>query len=480
MNYRRVLHIQGLVLLILAGAQLVPLSYGLATGDRMSALALAAGAALCVLVGFGLHHVGRVEGELYRREGVLIVVGAWVLASLVGAVPYVASGAIPNFIDAVFESASGFTTTGSSILVDIEAVAPAVLLWRSFTQWLGGIGIIVLLVALLSELGPGARFLFKLEVPGPKAEILHARVRETAVALARIYIGLSLVEFIFLIGLGLGPYDAATHTFSTVSTGGFSPYTDSVAHFPRKVQLLISLFMLAAGVNFSLYYSLLRRRDVRALRDPELRLYVALLLGATAIVTFDLVFNRGGSEVELAFEAWFQVVSILTTTGFASADFESWPHLGRNLLVALMVLGGCAGSTAGGAKIVRVMVGWRAALREVQLTFAPRSVIAVTIGGQPVPEASVNSVASFLVLWFATWGIGALLLAVGDHDIVTASTASIASLGNVGPGLAGVGPLENYSLFAPWQKLVMIVLMWLGRLELFVVLTLLQRRFWRP
>lgn len=480
MNYRRVLHIQGLVLLILACAQFLPLACAVMLGDAAAGFAFGVGIASCALAGAGMRRAGSNEGELYRREGVLIVVGAWVLASLAGAVPYVASGAIASPVDAIFESASGFTTTGASVLSDVEASGRAVLLWRSFTQWLGGIGIVVLLVALLSELGPGARFLFKLEVPGPTAEILHARVRETATALARIYLALSLFECLLLLGLGLSPYDALTHTFATVSTGGFSPYPDSIARFSPAVQLVISLFMVSAGVNFSLYYSLVRRRDPRALWDVELRIYLALLLVATAVVTADLALARGEPSGRLLLEGWFQVVSIVTTTGFATADFDAWPDTGRDLLVVLMVAGGCAGSTAGGAKIIRILIGWRAAMREVRLSFAPRAVTAVTIGGRPVPEASVNGVTSFLVLWFAAWIVGTVLLAIGDRDLVTASTAAIATLANIGPGLEAVGPAQNYSFFAAWQKLVMVVLMWLGRLELFAVLTLLQRRFWRP
>jgi trk system potassium uptake protein TrkH len=478
-----VLSTLGLVLYVLAGAQLVPLLWCVVPLDLASAEGFGAGSAASTLLGAAFRRAGEAHGDLYRREGVVIVVGAWLLASITGAIPYVASGAIPGPVDALFESASGFTTTGASILVDIEALPAAVLFWRSMTQWLGGIGIVVLLVALLAELGPGARFLFKLEVPGPKAEILHARVKQTAIVLFRIYLVLTGAQTLLMLVLGVGPYDALVHAFSTISTGGFSSHSDSVAHFPPAVRIVVLLFMLAAGINFFLYYSLAKRRDLlEVARDMELRVYLGVAAAAAALVALDILpgaVEVSGSAGEALLDAAFQVVSILTTTGFATSDFAEWPGLSRAILVGLMFVGGCAGSTAGGAKIIRLLIGWRAAMREVRLTFSPNSVVAVTIGGSPVPEDSVRSVVALLLLWILGWGFGAVLLSVGNTDIVTAATASIATLSNIGPGLAAVGPTGNFAFFAPWQKLLMIVLMWLGRLEFFAVIALLQARFWR-
>jgi trk system potassium uptake protein TrkH len=479
MNVYRVLRILGHMLLVLAGAQLVPLLWCFEPGASGAIPGFLAGAAITGGVGIGFRQVGSTTGELYRREGVLIVVGAWVLASLSGAIPYLATGAISSPVDALFESASGFTTTGASILLEIEAVGHPVLFWRSFTQWLGGIGIVVLLVALLSELGPGARFLFKLEVPGPKAEILHARVRETAFALSRIYLALTGLQILLMLVAGASLFDALTHTFSTVSTGGFSPYGDSIAHFSTPVHLILIVFMAAAGINFSIYYALARRRDALPLRDTELRVYAALLVIASAVVALDLANHESEAGPGVVIDAVFQVVSVLTTTGFATADFASWPGVSLAILVALMVVGGCAGSTAGGTKIVRVLVGWRAAVREVRLTYNPNSVIAIAVGRTIVPEESVRSVVALLLLWVLAWGVGAILLSVGDVGILTAATASIATLSNIGPGLASVGPSESFAFFAPWQKLLMVGLMWLGRLEFFALLALLQPSFWR-
>ncbi len=483
MNLRPVLRILGLVLYVLAAAELVPVVWCFMPADLDSARGLLVGAGSSALLGLAIRTAaGRAldEGELYRREGVLVVVGSWLMASVVGAIPYVASGAIPGLMDAFFESASGFTTTGASILTDIEAVPRPILFWRSMTQWLGGIGIVVLFVALLSELGPGARFLFKLEVPGPKAEIMHARVRGTAVALFRIYMILTLLQTGLMIVLGASLYDALVHTFSTVSTGGFSPYADSVGHFGAPLQVLILLFMLASGVNFALYYALARRRDLAALRDIELRVYLGLAVAASAVVIFDLILNDATrSAGEAVLEGAFTVVSLMTTTGFGTGDFARWPGMAQAVLLSLMFVGGCAGSTAGGAKIIRLLIGWKVTMREVRLTFSPNSVIAISVGGQLVPEESQRGVVALLLLWVLGWGAGALLLAVGDTDIVTAATASLATLSNIGPGLAEVGPTGNFAFFALWQKAVMVLLMWLGRLEFFALLALALPHFWR-
>lgn len=480
MNSRRMLHILGRILLVLAGAELVPLAFALADGEGLGAVAaFGVAAAATTALGLGFVWAGRPTGDLYRRDGVAIVVGAWVLASLLGAIPYLVSGALPHVADALFESVSGFTTTGASVMRDLASVDRSILFWRSFTQWLGGIGIVVVFVALLSELGPGARFLFNLEVPGPKAEILHPTVHQTASVLARIYVALSVAEIVVLLALGLDLFDALTHTFSTVSTGGFSPHGDSVAHFGAAVQWAVTLFMLLAGVNFSLYWALVRRRDPSALRNEELGVYLLLTLGVTAVVGVDVGLHEGSPFEATLRSAAFQVVSIVTTTGFATADFAAWPPLSSTLLVALMFVGGCAGSTAGGSKIVRMLIAWKAALREVRLTFAPNAVIAVVLDGKAAPEASVRGAVSLLLLWFATWGVGTVLLAVGDHSVVTAATASIATLSNIGPGLEAVGPLGHFADFAAWQKLLMVFLMWLGRLEFFALIALLLPSFWR-
>ena len=464
---------------LIALAQLAPIVWCLVYSERRAAVAFLVSATITGALGQILSRLNVAEPRLYRREGILIVVVGWLLASCLGALPYLFSGEIADPIDALFESASGFTTTGATILTDIEATGRGVLFWRSMTQWLGGLGIIVLFVALLSELGPGARFLYSVEVAGPTTEVLHPRVHETAVVLLRIYIGLSIGQVALLLIAGLDLYDAITHTFSTVSTAGFSPRNESVAAFASVwVRLIIIAFMFVGGINFSLLYAL-RRGLSRLWRDRELRIYSALTVAATFLIAVDLSGSSIPGESSSALDSLFQVVSILTTTGFTTADFDRWPDTSRALLLALMMIGGCAGSTSSGIKVMRVLIVLRTALREVKITFSPKAVIPVTIAGKPVPESVTRSVSGFLVLYFFTLIGGTLILAFGGNDLITSGSAALACLSNIGPGLEAVGPTANYATFAGWEKLLLVVLMWLGRLEILAIAAVARRSFWR-
>jgi trk system potassium uptake protein TrkH len=480
-NLRPVLRFLGRLLVVLALAEALPALCCLIYGETGDALAFVATSLVTALVGLLFMFFGRGEGEIYRREGILIVVGGWMLASAFGALPYLLTDTFDRPVDALFESASGFTTTGASVMTEIEGSGQGVLFWRSFSQWLGGMGIIVLFVALLPEIVPGARFLFKMEVPGPTAETLHPRVRDTAIVLWRIYLFFTLAQTLLLMLTGLGLYDALTHTFSTLSTGGFSPRNASLAAFGPWTQGVVILFMVLAGMNFSLFYLVWKGRGNTLYRDPELRLYLAILGAVTLVVAGDLVFQgRYDQPARAVLDAGFQVVSLMTTTGFATTDFDTWPLLSRALLVALMFVGGCAGSTAGSMKVARVLMVLKFALREVRLVFSPNWVRSVFVGGSPVPESVVRSVSGFFILFMTTWGIGAMLLAIGGDGLLTAATSSIAILGNVGPGLEAVGPIRNYAHFSDPQKVLMVVLMWLGRLEIYAVASVFTLRFWRP
>jgi trk system potassium uptake protein TrkH len=481
-NFRPVLRFLGRLLLILASAQLVPLGCSLVYGEWGGALAFFLSALMTAACGWAMMVLGRGNGELYRREGVLIVVGGWLVASLFGALPYLISGTIAHPVDALFEAVSGFTTTGASVLTDIAGQSRGILFWRSFTQWLGGMGIIVLFVALLPELGPGARFLYKLEVPGPTAEALSPRIRDTALVLWKLYLGFTVVQTALLWIAGLSLYDALTHTFATLSTGGFSPRNESVAAFESMplVVVIITVFMILAGGNFSLYFGLRRGRLSGLWRDPEFRLYLVILGLATAIVCWDVM--RADHYISLGralLHSAFQVASIMTTTGFATANFDHWPVLSKMLLVMLMFIGGCAGSTSGSMKVMRMVIGLKFALREVRLTFSPNTVLTVFVGGKPLPEAVVRAVAGFFILFLTSWGLGTLLLTLEGGNLVTAGTAAIATLGNVGPGLSAVGPVENFAFFSATSKLLMILLMLLGRLEVYAIAALFTWRFWR-
>jgi len=478
-HVRPVLRMLGRILLVLSAAQVVPAACCLIYGETRDLLAFLAVGALTALAGGALYALGG-AGETYQREGILIVSLGWLLASAFGALPYLFTGTLTSPVDALFEAASGFTTTGATVLTDIEAAGRGVLFWRCFSQWLGGMGIIVLFVALLPELGPGARFLYKLEVPGPTAEALRPRIRDTAGVLWRIYLILSAAETLLLLLCGLDLYDALTHTFSTMSTGGFSPRAASVAAFDSIwVHLVILFFMILAGANFSLYYGMRRSAGWKnLLRDTELRVYLLIMAGVTLLILVDLA-RHDVLAWRAPLDVAFQVASIMTTTGFATVDFEHWPQLSRGLMIALMFVGGCAGSTSGSMKVMRMVIGLKAALREVRLLFAPNRVMRVIVGGKAVPEEVVHSVAGFFILFFPCWGIGTLLVLSTGSGLITSATAAITTLGNVGPGLEAVGPAENFAFYGSWEKLVLVALMWIGRLEVYSLAALFTTAFWR-
>lgn len=481
MNFRPALRFLGRLILLLAATELAPAVCAAFYRDWSDVTAFVASATITAVCGLLLLMVGRGSGQIFRREGILIVVGGWVLASLVGALPYIFTGTFLNPVDALFESASGFTTTGASVMTNIEAASRGILFWRSMTQWLGGMGIIVLFVALLPELGPGARFLYKLEVPGPTAEALQPRIRDTAGILWKIYLLFTVTETGLLMLAGLDLYDAITHTFSTLSTGGFSPRNASVAAFESPlVHIIIIVFMILAGANFSLFFGMRLRRNWNLLRDTEFRLYIQIIGAMALIIAVDLMLGGDyGNPFRAFLDSTFQVVSMMTTTGYATADFDGWPLLSKMILVILMFVGGCAGSTAGSMKVMRMVIGIRYALREVKLIFSPNTVLRVFIGGNPVPESVVASVAGFFILYLTTWGLGSFVLALGSPDLVTAATASAATLGNIGPGLNAVGPTANFEFFSDFHKAFMVLLMWLGRLEIYSIAAVFTRAYWR-
>lgn len=481
MNPGPAIRFLGRLTLLVAAAQLVPLVTSLIYGEPVSTRAFGLSILITGVLGAAMAFAFRGDDEIYRREGLMIVVGGWVLASIFGALPYLLSGLLTSPIDALFESASGFTTTGATVLLDIEAADKAMLFWRSFTQWLGGMGIIVLFVALLPEVGPGARFLYRMEVPGPKAEALQPRVKYTASILWRLYLGFTAAETILLMIAGLDLYDALTHTFSTLSTGGFSPRAASVAAFDSSwVHIIIIVFMVIAGTNFSLFFGLRERRSFAFFGDAEFRVYIGILTFAVVAMIVSLLSSGTYDNPLLAArDSAFQAASIVTTTGFATADFELWPVFLQAMLVMLMFVGGCAGSTAGSMKVMRMFVGIKTAFREVKKLFSPSTIMTVMVGGNPVPNSVASTVAGFFILYLTSWGLGALLLSMGSPDLVTAATAAAATLGNIGPGLAEVGPTDHFAFFSGWHKGLMVLLMLMGRLEIYSFAALVTRSYWK-
>jgi len=475
-NAPLIANVLGWLLVGIAGIQLVPLAAAFGFGEP--ALPYAASAIAACVVGLamalGSHSTDR---RLRTRDGFLVVSAAWLIASAFGSLPYIFSGTLGG-VDAIFESVSGFTTTGSTVMAPIEGAPRALLLWRSLTQWLGGMGIILFAVALMPLLGVGGMQLFKAEVPGPVADKLTPRIAVTARRLWLIYVGMTAVEWALLVLAGMTPYEAACHSFTTMSTGGFSTLDGSIGGFDSAlIEWIIIVFMTLAGVNFVLHYRLLTGRIGTTLRDAELRYYLILLGGAAIVVYWALVHANG---IETFRTALFQVVSVGTTTGFATVDFEGWPAVALLVLLQLMILGGMAGSTSGGVKSLRVLIGMKA-VSSVFNRLGHRTALGhpVDYGGKRVPDDVLAGIWAFLTAYFLLVVLVACAIGAAGYDILTSLSAALTSVGNVGPGLAEIGPFDNFAHFPRAAKLTLCIAMIAGRLELFTILILFHRDFWR-
>ena len=420
-----------------------------------------------------------------NRDIYLSVTLAWVVAALLGGVPFPIEGTFDSLLDSTFEAMSGFTTTGSTLLSDIEAETPSILFWRSMTQWLGGIGIVVLFVAVAPTIGVGAARLLGAEVSGLTETRLTPRIADTAKALIVVYLAISLAETLALLAVGMPIYDAVVHTFTTVATGGFSPKTTSIAFYNSlAVEVVIVFFMAASGVSFSLYYLLYTRRRFDVVLDRELLAYLGILVVAVVFVWGVLViegdYGATSSWSTALRDSAFTVVSVTTTTGFVTADFDKWDTAAKLTLILLMFVGGCAGSTAGGIKVIRVIVIFRTVLQDVFRMVQPRAVTPLVIGRRTVSEGVRLAVLGLFAAWIAIFALAAFLVALQENFTLTSSvTAVAATLNVVGPGLGQVGASESFEIVDPFGRLVLTVCMLLGRLEIFTALALLSPAFWR-
>ncbi len=421
----------------------------------------------------------RVRETIGYREGFAMVTFGWVAATLFGALPFWMTGAIPGFADAFFESMSGFSTTGSSILSDIESLPRSLLFWRSLTHWLGGMGIMVLFVALLSQLGAGGMQVFRAEAPGPITEKIKPRISETAKILWLTYVILTVLETLLLRAAGLDWFDSLTHTFGTMATGGFSTRNLSVGAFDSPaVEWIIIIFMYAAGANFSLYYAALKNKSLKSFwNNEEFKLYTSVILGATLIIWLTLAGEH--SFFRAVRLASFQVVSITTTTGFATDDYILWPGLAKGVLFLLMFVGGSAGSTGGGMKVSRYLVLLKHSGLQLKKFFHPRAVFSLKVGGKGYPEDIIISIFQFFFLYIFMVITGTMLMTGFGLDLKSALTAVLATLGNIGPGFGAVGPMENYAFLPDAAKYLLSFFMLVGRLEIFTVLVLFLPSFWR-
>ncbi len=474
-------HIAGIFLLMLAGAMALPAAWGWAAGaggaGTMGQAALitgCTGAALAYLLKPPQH-------EITRREGILLTVLLWVMGCTFGAVPYFLTPAFGSVTDAVFESVSGFTTTGATILPRVEALPPVIQFWRHFTHWLGGMGVVLLTIAVLPLIGAGGMALYRAEFSGARSEKLAPRIAETALSLWKVYAGLSLLEYLLLRLAGMSAFDAACHTFSTLGTGGFSTRTESVGGFPSPaVQYIIIAFMLLAGLNFTMHYRLwVRREGRRFFSDFEVRGYLMILGGAALAVFLVLQWSGTLSGEEALRAALFQVVSIGTTTGFATADYEQWPPLTHAVLLALMFVGGCTGSTAGGWKVARVLLLGKTVDRELKRTSYRRAVFAVRAGGETVPETAIQGLLNLIYLSLFVFLAALLIVSAAGLDLLTAVTSVAAAMFSIGPGFGTVGPAENYAHLPAAVKWTLSLCMIAGRLEFYTLVVVLTPAFWR-
>jgi trk system potassium uptake protein TrkH len=442
-------------------------------GMLMSAgIVLATGASLFVLT--------RGPVDLSRRDGFGIVTFGWLAAAILGALPFILTGVITDPVAAVFETMSGFTTTGASVLSDLESLPRGVLFWRAMTHFFGGMGVLVLCVAILPFLGVGGMQIYRAEMPGPSKDRLTPRIATTAKLLWAVYVFFCISEAALLRLGGMDWFDSFCHAFATMATGGFSTRTASVAAYNSVyIETVIIVFMFLAGVNFALNFRALRGKPICYFRDPEFRFYLGTWLTATVIIILNIYRTTYPSIGQAVRAAFFQSTSIMTTTGFCTEDFDRWPGASKVILVLLMFVGGCAGSTGGGIKNIRILVVLKKVLREIRLFMQPQAVVKVKIGDEPVAQEVISHISGFFIVFMLIFASGTLVMTFFTPDIQTALTSVIATLGNIGPGLGGVGAVQNYSAIPMGGKAFLTLLMLLGRLELYTVLIVLLPSYWR-
>ena len=478
MNYSMIFFIIGWVFIIEA-ALMAPSALVAVLYSERSIWAFAAAIGLCLLLGVPLVRKQPANKVFYAKEGCVTVALSWIVMSLMGALPFVFSGVIPSIVDAMFETVSGFTTTGASILKDVEVLPRCMLFWRSFTHWIGGMGVLVFLLCLLPMSGGGYSMnLMKAESPGPSVSKLVPKVRSTAKLLYGLYVALSLLELALLLLGSMPLFDALCTTFGTAGTGGFGIKNSSIGEYSAYIQSIVTIFMILFGINFNVYFLLYMRKPKEALRCEEAGWYLAIIAVSTLIIT---VFIRNSfPDLVTAFRhAAFQVGSIITTTGFSTVDFNVWPAVPRAILVLLMFIGACAGSTGGGIKVSRIVLLFRTMTREIGQIIHPHMVKKLKFEGRVVGQEVLRSVTAFMVAYVLIFAVSTLFVCLDGFDLVTSFTAVAATLNNIGPGLEMVGPIGNFSCFSDLSKIVLIFDMLAGRLEIFPLLVLFFRDTWK-
>lgn len=477
MNYKIILNTLGWVIGFEAVCMLLPLICSFIYGEPVAYTFIMC-ILLCAFVGFILIKIPNKNKSMYAKEGFIIVALSWIVISIFGALPFVFSGYIQNFIDALFETASGFTTTGASILTDIEALPKGLIFWRSFTHWIGGMGVLVFLVAILPLSGGNNLHLIKAESPGPSVSKLVPKVKSTAKILYGIYIVLTLLQIIFLLIGKMPVFDALTITFGTAGTGGFAIKNSSIADYSPYLQNVITVFMILFGIDFSVYYLILIKRFRLAFSSTEVKTYLGIIFTSVLLICINC---RGifSSVWDALRHSAFQVGTIITTTGYATTDFDQWPEFSKTILVVLMFIGACAGSTGGGIKVSRIIIFFKSIVKEIKIAAHPKSTHKITMNGRTVEHETIRGVNVFMVAYLAIFTTALLIISIDNFDFTTNFTAIAATINNIGPGLAGVGPTKNFSGYSDISTLVMTFCMWAGRLEIFPMLILFSPYTWK-
>ncbi len=477
MNYSIIRYILGCLLKFEAAFLALPALVGLIYQEKAGFSYLIT-AVICLLLGFLLARKKPISKTLYTKDGFVTVALCWIIMSIFGAIPFVLSGDIPSYVDALFEMVSGFTTTGASILNDVEALSHASIFWRSFSHWIGGMGVFVFIMAILPLMGGSTMYLMKAESTGPSVSKLVPHVKDTAKFLYYIYIAMTLTQIVLLCIFGMPLFDSLTLSFGTTGTGGFGIKNDNLASYTPIQQNIITIFMILSGVNYSAYFLIISGKMKEAFKIEEVRWYFTIIFASAVLIIFN-TFSLYGSFEETARHAFFQVGSLITSTGYATTNYDLWPEMSKCILIILMFIGACAGSTGGGIKVSRVVILFRTIRKELSMIIHPRQIKKIRLNGHVVEHETLRNTNVFLAIYFVLLLMSTLLISVDEYNFTTNFTAVVATLNNIGPGFDLVGPTQNFSIFSPFSKFVLMFNMLAGRLELFPMMVLFMPSTWK-
>ena len=481
-NFSSVVKIVSFLFVVLGFSMIPALLVALIYNEEQSIISFIVIIVHCICVGAGFGRIYQLTDlkKIKTRDGFLIVALCWMISSAVGALPFVMSNAIPSYVDAFFESCSGFSTTGSTILTDVESLPKSILFWRSFTHWLGGMGIIIFATALLPSIGIKGKMLASAESSGPVRDKVSSRFSDSSRNLCLLYFLFTIAETILLLFGGMNVYDALIHSFGTIGTGGFSSYNDGIAHFDSSyIHWIILLFMLISGINFNLYFLLLKKGIKTVFKDAELKMYLGVIGIVSTLILINTTLTIGGRSLGQAFtDSVFQVVSIVSTTGYTTCDYELWPTFSKMLIFLLMLVGACSASAGGGVKMIRILVALKMIRRGVFLKLHPNLFVPVSIGNRAVTQEVATNIANYIFLYIAVIFGGSLVISLNGFDLMTTISSVIACVGNVGPGFGLAGPSLDFSMFSNGSKFILSLLMIAGRLELFTFFLLFSPHYW--